>query len=124
VSAQGELNAAFKRLLLRLVPGGFHEARRAISAAAVAGSGGALLCAERTTTGCKHVLQDPDEEEDRVAQLSRFATHLATPPDLWGELAATTEEEVEEISGDGVDSSAAHNSRGLILTMLKNHKIT
>ena len=110
VSAQGELSTAFERLLLRLVPDGFHEARRAISAAAVAGSGRALLCAERTATGCRHALRDPDEEEERATRLSRFAAHLATPPDLWGELDVTMAAETEEVDEDGVDSSAAHKN--------------
>jgi len=116
VSAQGELSAAFERLLLRFVPAGFHEARRAISAAAVAGSGRALLCAERTATGCKHALQDPDEEEDRVTRLSRFAAHFATPPDLWGELGSTFgEEETEEVRkrcGQFCGAQQLRSSRG------------
>ena len=108
VSAQGELSADFERLLLRLVPDGFHEARRAVSAAAVAGSGRALICAERTATGTKHPTTD-EEEEERATRTGRFMAHLMIPPDCWEALGAMgAEEEEEEVDGDVSDSSAAH----------------
>ena len=99
VSAQGELSADFERLLLRVVPDGYFEARRAISAAAVAGSARGLLTAERQALGTKHAEEDEGEVMEIQRRNTRFSLHLMSPPDEWPDLRAHEEQcDREEVS--------------------------
>jgi hypothetical protein len=79
VSAQGALSKSFERLLCRIAPESFFEARRVVVAAALQGAGRALRNAERQVGA---VLLEGDEEE-RAAE--RADESVAISPDLLAE---------------------------------------
>ena len=89
VSAQGELSADFERLLLRVVPDGFFEARRAITAAAVSGTARGLLTAERQALGNKHAEEDEEAVVEMKRRNNRSSAHFLLPPDEWPTLQAS-----------------------------------
>ena len=79
VSAQGALSKAFERLLCRIAPEGFFEARRTVVAAALQGSGRTLRNAERQV-GAVTLAGD---DEERAAERADDA--VAIPPELLAE---------------------------------------
>jgi hypothetical protein len=114
ITAQGALSPQFERLLARIAPGdAFFEARRALVAATVAGSGAALRNAESQLGICdpRPAEGDDDDEEDDdglVAGLDDDATSgqpapewmapfLAGPPAEWG---ATVAEAIVAAQGE------------------------
>jgi hypothetical protein len=100
ITAQGALSPAFERLLAKIAPGdAYFDARRALVAATVAGSGAALRNAESQLGACSRaVAEDDNEEDDGMASEADeeetttlpewMAAMVAQPPSGWGTIVA------------------------------------